>query len=34
MSRRAYVQRHAVACALGADRGEVAANLFSPAPPM
>ncbi|MDB5470449.1 MAG: Beta-ketoacyl synthase [Caulobacter sp.] len=33
MSRRAYVASHAVACALGADRAEVAANLFSAAPP-
>ncbi len=31
--RQAFVQSHAVACALGADRAQVAANLFSPAPP-
>ena len=33
MIRRAYVHSHAVACALGVDRAEVAANLFSAAPP-
>ena len=33
MTRRAFVHSHAVACALGADRGEVAAKLFSAAPP-
>ncbi|RYF92582.1 MAG: beta-ketoacyl-ACP synthase [Caulobacteraceae bacterium] len=32
-ARRAYVHSHAVACALGANRAEVAANLFSAAPP-
>lgn len=33
MTRRAFVHSHAVACALGADRAQVAANLFSAAPP-
>ena len=33
MTRHAYVHSHAVACALGGDRSEVAANLFSAAPP-
>ncbi len=31
--RRAFVHSHAVTCALGADRVEVATNLFSAAPP-
>jgi 3-oxoacyl-[acyl-carrier-protein] synthase-1 len=33
VTRHAYVQHHATACALGATTGEVAAALFGPAPP-